>query len=167
MKRNSFDFDDITDWLGDNKLTLAIIALGGFAALNLFAGGGWVQLQTKLDRDAGDGAAAENQARAERIFSEQGCSAQVLDAETKQANLRDKSYVIDPMSVTRQNPNGSPIGSGYVCSIDGSLFEVKNGTAFLVGTSPNIRKELVARGIAIEVKKMESYANEIYRGNDK
>lgn len=163
--RNSFDFDDITDWFAENKLILGILALGGFAAFSMFAGGGYQQLQAKLDRESGDNAAAENQARAEKIFAELGCSAQVIDVKTRTASLRNGSFVVDPMSVTRENPQGTPINSGYVCSLDGSLFEVSNGTARLIGTSPNIRKELVVRGIPQHVRAMETYANEIYRGN--
>ncbi|HIK14598.1 MAG TPA: hypothetical protein IGS53_04805 [Leptolyngbyaceae cyanobacterium M33_DOE_097] len=163
--RTGFDFDDITDWLADNKLTLGILALGGFAAISMFIGGGYQQLQAKLDRESGDNAAAENQARAEKIFAELGCSAQVIDAQTRTANLRTGSFVIDPMSVTRTNPKGTAIASGYVCSLDGSIFEVKGGTAFLVGTSPRIRQELVKRGIPSHVEAMTQHVNRIYGDN--
>lgn len=159
---NNFDFDDFTDWLDDNKLTLGMVLCGGFAAVQLFAGGGWNQLQSKLNQDANDSAAIENQARAEKVFRELGCSAQVLDAETRTANLKTGSIVIDPMSITRENPTGTAIASGHVCSLDGSVFEVRNGTAFLIGTSPHIRKELVARGIPQHVKAMEQRAEQVY-----
>jgi len=160
--RNNFDFDDLTDWFDDNKMMLGMFALIGFAAINMFAGGGWQKLQAKLDRDANDSAAIENQARAEKVFRELGCSAQVLDAETRTANLKTGSIVIDPMSITRENPTGTAIASGHVCSLDGSVFEVRDGTAFLIGTSPHIRKELVARGIPNHVEAMTKRANEIY-----
>lgn len=163
--RQGFDFDDLTDLFSEHKSTLGVAALIGFAALSMFAGGGWDTLKAKLDREAADNSAADNQARAEKIFSELGCSAQVLDANTRTANLRTGSFVVDPMSITPSNPKGTAIASGYVCSLDGSVFEVNNGTAFLIGTSPRIRQELVRRGIPSHVEAMKQHVNQIYGGS--
>lgn len=165
--RQHFDFDDLTDLIAEHKSTLGVIALIGFATLSMFAGGGWDTLKAKLDREAADNSAADNQARAEKIFSDLGCSAQVLDANTKTANLRTGSFVVDPMSITPSNPKGTAIASGFVCSVDGSVFEVRNGTAFLVGTSPRIRQELVRRGVPSHIEDMKRYVNEIYGGSQK
>lgn len=161
--RNSFDFDDITDWLADNKLILGILALGGFAAFSMFAGGGYQQLQAKLDKESRLTSTVEQQSQAEEIFRTQGCSAQVLDAETLTANLKEGSFVIDPLSLTRAN-EPTAIASGFVCSLDGSVYRVTNGRAELIGTSPRIRDELVRRGIPREVRAMEDYAKKLYGG---
>ena len=158
-----FDLEETTDFVQEHGTTLAIAAcvLVGVASVTLGGGSNtWVQQQATK---TGDRDAALSQKRVEKIFLEQGCSTQVLDQKTRTANLTDGSIVIDPASMSADNPNGTIINGGYVCSTDGSMFSVKVGVATLVGTSPKIRNAVVAQGAAKGAKDMEAYAKLVYR----
>jgi len=142
------------------------LIIGGCIAViagSLATGGAdrWNQSQaTKLADQAG----AQAQSRAEAIYADLGCTAQALSATTRTSNFAVGDTAVDPMSITTDNPTGSPIAGGYICSTDGSIFKVENGTiAELIGTSPKIRDALVTGGFAQEAQAMQQRAQTIYR----
>lgn len=141
MKFNhSNNLEDLLEFVSHHKLNIGIVALLGFAAVQLMTGGGDA-LKQKFTRDAQDSTAAEMQARAEGIFQSQGCSAQVLNGSTGKPGLTEGATAIDPATKTAF-PSGS-----YVCSPNGGLWQVtQSGTVHLIGTSPNIRKQLIETG---------------------
>lgn len=160
---NQFDLEEATDFVQEHGTSLAIAACVVVGLASVVLGGGsdvWVRQQaTKAD----DRDSALSQKRAERIFFEQGCSTQVLNQTTRTANLVDGAIVIDPASMTPDNPNGTIFNGAHACSTDGSIFLIKEGVAFLVGTSPKIRNAVVAQGAAKGAKDMEAYAKLIYQ----
>ncbi len=92
-----------------------------------------------------------------------GCSAQVLDRETMTASLINGKVVIDPLSVTDDNPQGSPFNGGFVCGSDGSVFNVEPGGKInLIGTSSRVRDDLIATKAIASAREMERYAKSIY-----
>lgn len=142
------------------------VIIGGCVAIiaaSLATGGAdrWNQAQsTKLADQAG----AQAQARAEAVFNELGCTAQALSQKTRTSNFAVGDTAVDPMSITTDNPTGSPIAGGYICSTDGSIFRVEAGSIVeLIGTSPRIRDELVKGGFAAEAQAMQQRAQVIYR----
>ena len=142
------------------------VIIGGCMAIiaaSLATGGADRWQQTQATRQA-DQAGAQAQARAEAIFNELGCTAQALSQNTRTSNFTVGDTAVDPMSITTDNPSGSPIAGGYVCSTDGSVFRVEAGTiAELIGTSPMIRDQLIAGGFAQEAQAMQQRAQTIYR----
>ena len=155
--------EDTTDFVQEHGTTLAIAACALIGVASVTLGGGsntWVQQQATK---SGDRDAAQSQKRVEKIFLEQGCSTQVLNQATRTANLTDGAIVVDPASMSPDNPNGTIINGGNVCSTDGSMFSVKVGVATLVGTSPKIRNAVVAQGAAKGAKDMEAYAKLVYQ----
>ena len=154
----TIDFD-----FAENRTPIIIAGCAAIIAGSLATGGAerWNQAQsTKLADQAG----AQAQARAESIYQELGCTAQALSQNTRTSNFTVGDVAVDPMSITTDNPSGSPIAGGYVCSTDGSVFRVENGTiAELIGTSPMIRDQLIAGGFAQEAQAMQQRAQTIYR----
>ena len=155
MTIQDFDFQE-------NKTALIIGGCIAIIAASLATGGAdrWNQSQaTKLADQAG----AQAQSRAEAVFNELGCTAQAISQSTRTSNFAVGDTAVDPMSITTDNPEGSPIAGGYVCSTDGSVFRVENGTiAELIGTSPMIRDALVTGGFAAEAQMMQQRAQVIY-----
>ena len=156
MTIRDFDF-------AEHRTALIIGGCIAVIAASLATGGAnrWNQSQAiKL----ADTAAREAQGRAEAIYAELGCTAQAISAATRTSNFAVGDIAIDPMSITTANPSGSPIAGGYICSTDGSVFRVENGTiAELIGTSPKIRDALVTGGFAAEAQAMQQRAQTIYR----
>ena len=154
----TIDFD-----FAENRTPIIIAGCAAVIAASLATGGAdrWQQSQAvKLADQAG----AQAQARAEAIFNELGCTAQAINGNTRTSNFTVGDTAVDPMSITTANPEGSPIAGGYVCSTDGSVFRVENGTiAELIGTSPKIRDQLIAGGFAQEAQAMQQRAQTIYR----
>lgn len=152
------DFEDLSELIQEYKTGLIICGLGVVAAANLLTGGGQ-QLQSKFAQNAADSAAKDRQARAEALYQEQKCVAQAISADSGTSNFTVGDTPIDPVSITSQNPAGTPINSGLLCSSDGSLFAVENGKIVeLIGTSPLIRAELIRQGFAQEARKMQRRA---------
>lgn len=154
------DFEELMEQISEYKTWFLIGTCGIVGAANLLTGGGQ-QLQAKFAQNAADSAAKDAQFRAETLFQEQGCTAQAISSSSKISNFRLGDIALDPLSITQQNPQGSPINSGLVCSSDGSLFTVENGKVTgLIGTSPKIRHELVRQGFADEAKRMQRKAQQ-------
>ena len=155
MSIRDFDFQE-------NKTALIIGGCIAIIAASLATGGAdrWQQTQaTKLADQAG----AQAQSRAEAIYAELGCTAQAISQSTRTSNFAVGDVAVDPMSITTDNPSGSPIAGGYICSTDGSIFRVEAGTiAELIGTSPRIRDALVTGGFAAEAQAMQQRAQVIY-----
>lgn len=151
MKRSDFDLAEF--W--EEHQTL--IVLGGcitIAALN-FAFGGSDALKQKFARDAQDNQAKDAQIRAESLFNEQGCVAQAISRKTRTNNFTSGDVAIDPASVNRSNPYGSPIVGSLVCSNDGSLYQAdESGKLTLIGSSPKIRKFLTDKGFKAKSEQM-------------
>ena len=156
MTIRDFDF-------AEHRTALIIGGCIAVIAASLATGGAerWNQSQaTKLADQAG----AQAQSRAEAIYAELGCTAQAISQSTRTSNFAVGDVAVDPMSITTDNPSGSPIAGGYVCSTDGSVFRVEAGTiAELIGTSPKIRDALVTDGFAAEAQAMQQRAQTIYR----
>ena len=152
------DFD-----FAEHKTSIIISGCIAVIAGSLATGGAdrWQQSQAiKLVDTAG----REAQVRAEAVFNELGCTAQAISQSTRTSNFAVGDVAVDPMSITTDNPSGSPIAGGYICSTDGSIFRVEAGTiAELIGTSPKIRDQLVAGGFAAEAQAMQQRAQTIYR----
>lgn len=156
MTIRDFDF-------AEHKTALIIGGCIAVIAASLATGGADRWNQSQATRQA-DQAGAQAQARAEAIYAELGCTAQAISQSTRTSNFAVGDTAIDPMSITTANPSGSPIAGGYVCSTDGSVFRVENGTiAELIGTSPKIRDALVTGGFAAEAQAMQQRAQTIYR----
>jgi len=154
----TIDFD-----FQEHRTALIIGGCIAIIAASLATGGGdrW---QTQQATKQADTAGAQAQARAESIYQELGCTAQAISGTSRTSNFTIGDTAIDPMSITTDNPEGSPIAGGYICSTDGSIFRVENGTiAELIGTSPMIRDQLVAGGFAAEAQMMQQRAQTIYR----
>lgn len=149
--------DDLMEQLAENKTTAIIVGCVVAIGANLGLGGAdlWGK---KMANNAMDESARGSQERAETIFSEQGCIAQAINQRTGNSNFLPGDIAIDPLSKTVENPNGTAINTGYVCGSDGSLLLVNGGVVSLVGSSPKIRKFLVAQGFIDESKKMEQRA---------
>jgi hypothetical protein len=143
----------------------AIIISGCIAIIAAsLATGGAETWQTQQATKQADQAGAQAQARAEAIFTDQGCIAQAISGSTRTSNFAIGDVAVDPMSITTANPSGSPIAGGYICSTDGSVFRVEAGTiAELIGTSPKIRDALIAGGFAQEAQAMQQRAQTIYQ----
>ncbi len=154
----TIDFD-----FSENRTALIIGGCAAIIAGSLATGGAERWQQTQATRQA-DQAGKAAQARAESIFTDLGCTAQALSQNTRTSNFTVGDVAVDPMSITTDNPSGSPIAGGYVCSTDGSVFRVENGTiAELIGTSPKIRDQLIAGGFAQEAQMMQQRAQQIYQ----
>ena len=156
MTIRDFDFTE-------HKTAVIISGCIAIIAASLATGGAdrWQQSQAiKLADTAG----REAQVRAEAVFNELGCTAQAISQSTRTSNFAVGDVAVDPMSITTDNPSGSPIAGGYVCSTDGSVFRVEAGViAELIGTSPKIRDALVTGGFAQEAQMMQQRAQTIYR----
>ena len=154
----TIDFD-----FAEHKTAVIISACAAIIAGSLATGGAERWNQTQATRQA-DQLGREAQSRAEAIYQELGCTAQAINGTTRTSNFAVGDVAVDPMSITTANPEGSPIAGGYVCSTDGSVFRVENGTiAELIGTSPTIRDVLVSGGFAAEAQAMQQRAQTIYR----
>ncbi|MEB3313635.1 MAG: hypothetical protein VKL98_05765 [Cyanobacteriota bacterium] len=142
------------------------VIIGGCVAIIAasLATGGADRWQTQQATRQADQLGREAQSRAEAIYQELGCTAQAISQSTRTSNFAVGDTAVDPMSITTDNPSGSPIAGGYVCSTDGSVFRVEAGTiAELIGTSPMIRDALVTGGFAAEAQAMQQRAQTIYR----
>lgn len=158
----SLDLEDFLEQVSEHK-TYILIGVCGLIVVGNFIFGGGDQLKEKFARDSQESAARDAQARAEAIYSEQGCIAQAVSLSTKTSNFMPGEIALDPLSITPQNPAGTAINSGYICSTDGSLFKVQNGIVKeLIGTSPQIRNDLVSKGFATEAVKMQQRAQSMY-----
>lgn len=158
------DLEDVLEQISDNK-TYILISLCSLVIAGNFLFGGGDQLKQKFAKDSQDATARDAQARAEAIYSEQGCIAQAVALSTKTSNFTPGEVALDPLSITPQNPAGTAINSGYICSTDGSLFSVENGIVkALIGTSPQIRNDLVRKGFATEAVRMQQRAQSMYGG---
>ena len=156
MTIRDFDF-------AEHRTALVIGGCAAVIATSLATGGADRWQQTQATRQA-DQAGKAAQARAESIFTDLGCTAQALSQNTRTSNFAVGDTAVDPMSITTDNPSGSPIAGGYVCSTDGSVFRVEAGTiAELIGTSPKVRDALVKGGFAAEAQAMQQRAQTIYR----
>jgi len=156
------DLEEQIEVIKENGTNIGIAACLVIASIAVFTGDGtgrFAKAQSDKTRDLD---AKISQQRAEKIYKEQGVSAQVLNAKTRTASFVSGDTVIDPMSVTLENPYGTIINSGYIASTEGAVFEVKNGIATLIGTSPVIRDALVSKGSAKATKEMEAYAKQIW-----
>jgi len=147
----------------ENGTNIGIAACLVIASIAIVTGDGTGRFTKAQSDKTRDHDAKISQQRAEKIYKEQGVSAQVLNAKTRTASFVSGDKVIDPMSVTPENPYGTIINSGYIASTEGAVFEVKNGIATLIGTSPKIRNDLVSRGAGKRAKEMEAYAKQIWR----
>ena len=154
----TIDFD-----FAEHRTSVIIGGCVAIIAASLATGGAERWNQTQATRQA-DQAGAQSQARAEAVFTELGCTAQAINGTTRTSNFAVGDTAVDPMSITTDNPSGSPIAGGYVCSTDGSVFRVEAGViAELIGTSPMIRDALVSGGFAAEAQAMQQRAQTIYR----
>ncbi len=161
----SLDLEDIADFADEHKTWLIIGVCGLVIGAN-FALGGAAQLQGQMARQATDAAAKQAQQRAETLFFQQGCIAQAISQRTQTSNFVPGDIAIDPMSLTPENPSGTVINSGYLCSTDGSLFRTENGLVVeLIGTSPEIRRYLVQKGFAAETLKVRDRVQQLYGGS--
>jgi hypothetical protein len=152
----------LQEWASENVGTTGIAVCALVAGVN-FALGGMESFKASQAKSAIAGATADLQQKAEDTYANQGCSAQVLSEKSRTNNLVDMDTVIDPMSVTEKNPNGTRFNGGFVCSPDGSIFSVDStGTARLIGTSPKIRQNLIDKGFVASSQSMVAYANKIY-----
>ena len=156
MTIRDFDF-------AEHRTALIIGTCAAIIAASL-ATGGADRWQTQQATKQADDAGAQAQARAESIYQDLGCTAQAISQSTRTSNFAVGDTAVDPMSITTDNPEGSPIAGGYICSTDGSVFRVEAGTiAELIGTSPKIRDQLVTGGFAQEAQAMQQRAQTIYR----
>jgi len=161
IKEIMTNLEDQIELIQENATNIGIAACLVIALISVFTGDGDFHKKAQSDKNS-DRDAKISQQRAEKIYNEQGVSAQVLNAETRTASFISGDKVFDPMSVTPENPHGTIINSGYIASTEGAVFEVNNGIATLIGTSPRIRNDLVARGAGKRAKEMEAYAKQIY-----
>lgn len=175
--------DDLKDWLEEN---IHIVGMGAFLVTGLVicVVGYGKQFQESQAKNTLIGVTNEYQKKAERVYFmedetvdqgvevrnkdtgksvRRGCSAQVLDKETRTTALMDGKVVIDPLSVTENNPGGNPFNGGFVCGSDGSVFTVNpGGKITLLGTSNKVRDDLVATGAIASAMEMERYAKSVY-----
>ena len=156
------NLEDQIEVIKENGTNIGIAACLVIALIAVVTGDGAGRFTKAQSDKVSDLDAKNSQQRAEKIYNEQGVSAQVLNAETRTASFVSGDTVIDPMSVTPENPQGTIINSGYIASTEGAVFEVENGIATLIGTSPKIRNDLVSRGAGKRAKEMEAYAKKIW-----
>lgn len=150
----SEQWEDLQDFAAENKHWAFIGACGLVIAGNVVLGGGDA-LKASMAKSATDAELANAQARAEQLYKEQGCVAQAISARSGVSNFLVGDIVIDPKSITPENPGGTPIAQGLICSTDGTLYRVEAGRAVeAIGNSPTLRALLVKKGFASEAQKM-------------
>lgn len=160
----SLDLEDIVDFADEHKTGL-IIGVCVLAIGANFALGGASQVQSQMAKQSADAAAKAAQERAERIFfdKKQGCIAQAVSRNTKINNFVVGDTIVDPMSIKPDNPDGTPIAAGHVCSNDGSLFRIENGIAIeLIGNSRAIRIPVIDAGVSAENQKVLERNKQLY-----
>jgi hypothetical protein len=154
--------DSIRDFMEEHPHALGMAACVVFGAF-YFATGGMQSWQKSQEKSAIAGATADLQRKAEDTYQKQGCAAQVLSQKTRTTSIVNGEVVIDPLSVTELNPEGSVFNGGFVCGSDGSIYSVApGGVITLIGTSDKIRDDLVRRGAIAYAVGMEAYAKGIY-----
>lgn len=166
-----FDFEDIP------KGAIAVGVLALLGAVNLF----FVkdQLGAQMAHSQTDAAVQAAAQRAETACFQPGsevgglnpapeqfnCIAQALSARGN-SNFVLGDIVIDPKSITPENPQGTPINGGFVASSDGSVVRVQEGRVVeVLGTSAKIRRYLVEQGHAIAAVQMKRQTIQEHGGN--
>lgn len=148
-----FDLDDLTDWIGENKPVIGMIACVLLGAGNL-ALGGMDKLQAQQATDEKLNKSNSAQIAAETLFKERGCSMQFVNPKhTKPVPVLDEGDIaIDPAS-------GGMFSHGtLLCTLNGAMWNVlETGKVELIGSSPRIRIVLTEKDPVKATRLMAKY----------
>lgn len=145
--KEQFDFD-FAEFVDEHKITLVMLGLIVVGAFSWVTSNGSELMARKNAADASKSQNINAQSEAEQLFSDQGCSAQFLNRDTRTTGLTEGAIAVDPTT-------GTTFNGGLLCSADGSLWDVQQGGVVkYIGTSPKIRNYLIKTGFADKAKQM-------------
>lgn len=147
----NFDFEELLDTINENKINIAMGALGLTVAVSMTVGGGSQKLSANMASQELLNTAANKQTEAEEIFSQFGCAIQFYNAKTGKNDLTEGTIAVEPST-------GGPINGGFVCSSDGGIWQVtQGGVVRLVGASPKIKKWVITQGALTKTREMKKF----------